>query len=82
MVLSQKKLQRKKLRKRKQNELEKATKIASPSGWSIDCSLVYENIWEEGIGTVAIARRSHDGKYILGNYLIDVWAKGFFHKAG
>jgi hypothetical protein len=79
MALSHKKLQRKNLKKQKKLKQVKAKKysqIASPSEWTIDCSLVYEHIWEEGIGAVAIVRRSHDGKYILGNYLIDVWALG------
>ncbi len=78
MALSQKSLQRKKIKKQKKRRQHNAniiSKNVSPANWPIDKSLVHCQIWQEGIGTVAIVRQSA-GRYMLGNYLIDVWGLG------
>lgn len=78
MALSQKKLQRKKMnkqKKRREHSANMITQNVSPANWPITQSLVHEYIWQEGMGVVAIIRE-HSGRYVLGNYLVDVWGLG------
>lgn len=80
--------QQKKLAKKKAKRHDKrreVARLASPSAsmqlsqaesWPIAEALVSENLWEQGLGTLIISRRSPTGRLAMGLFLVDVYCLG------
>jgi len=79
MALSTKQQQQKKLKrqeKRKQQLQRKIIPTLAIHECPIEMAVVYERLWDDGIGPVAIIRRASNGKLYMGNFLLDVWYLG------
>ena len=80
--------QQKKVAKLKAKRAEKRTELSRRTSndptirlqraakWPVVQSMVGENLWNEGIGYLAIARQDAGGQLIFGVYLVDVYCLG------
>jgi len=77
MALSHKKQQQKKQKKQqKRKQHNKRGNLIPLSQCPIQDCLVHSEIWDSGIGTVCLTRRTQTGRFYLGNYLLDIWFLG------
>jgi hypothetical protein len=60
----------------RQTSPEPAVRLRSADRWPIAASLVPENLWSEGIGSVIIARTTPDGQVACAVFLLDVFCLG------
>jgi hypothetical protein len=51
-------------------------RLAHVGNWPIVAALVPENLWDEGLGQLLLARRSPDGQVACGVYMVDVFCLG------
>lgn len=51
-------------------------RLARAADWPIVHTLVGEDIWEQGIGNVVLARRSPDGQIVFAAFMVDVFCLG------
>lgn len=79
MALSTKKQQQNKIKrqqKRKQQLQRKMMPSLAIHECPIEMSLVYERLWDDGVGSITIVRRASNGKLYMGSFLLDVWCLG------
>lgn len=59
-----------------QSSSNPAIRLKAADGWPITASLVPENLWSIGIGSLLIARRTPEGQLACAMFLVDVFCLG------
>ena len=59
-----------------QNSPNPVVRLKNAERWPVVASLVPENLWDAGIGTLVIARRISGGQLACGIFLVDIYCLG------
>lgn len=82
MALSSKRLHKKrekkrqKCQKRQKSQNGQTMPVMSYQQWPLHEALVYEKLWEEGLGNVIVSRQSAQGAIAMSVFLVDVFCLG------